>query len=127
MYCGTSVLIFDANKHHLIKMSLSSPKVPTQVKKITVKAIQKGNKKRHVESKHSERQYPCAKCDYTATWKHNLKRHVEAAHLDIQYPCDKCDYKSKWKSALKKHEDAVHLDIQFPCDKCDYKANRKAI
>ena len=81
--------------------------------------------RRHEESVHEGKRYPCDQCEYKASMASNLHKHRESIHNGKKYPCESCDYKATDPSSLSRHKKQSHSGKIYSCKSCDYQATRK--
>ena len=81
--------------------------------------------KKHLESFHEQKKWPCDQCSYKATEKGSMKVHNDSVHLKIKYYCDQCDHKAAGKGLLRQHVETKHLGIAYQCSECDFIASSK--
>ena len=48
----------------------------------------------------------CNQCEYTTNDKSNLKRHIRSKHMEKDMKCEECDFVTDRKGLLKKHVNA---------------------
>ena len=68
--------------------------------------------------------YQCSQCDSKFKFKGDRKKHLRSKHEGIRYPCHICAYQATIPQDLKKHIN-IHEGVNYPCNYCEYKANRK--
>ena len=90
----------------------------------TYQAINSGNLKVHVQTKHEGIKYPCQQCDYQATQSSSLQMHIKSKHEGVKYPCQQCDYQATHPSSLQMHIKSKHEGVKYPCQQCDYQATQ---
>ena len=54
------------------------------------------------------KQYKCQHCNYRAINSGNLKVHVQTKHEGIKYPCQQCDYQATQSCSLQRHIKLKH-------------------
>ena len=66
------------------------------------------NHKNRVHLRVEVKKYPCPMCDTTIKEKGDLRKHIEAKHTNKKLTCGICDYKSSSNENIGKHKARVH-------------------
>ena len=67
-----------------------------------------GNLRRHIQSIHEGKKYPCGSCSYQATQKGSLKVHIQSIHEGRKYHCSLCNYQASQRGSLNVHLVRIH-------------------
>ena len=60
-------------------------------------------RKRNVEHKNGNGEYPSENCDFQTTYSGSLRKHIEVIHKGVCYSFNQCDYKATQKITLRQH------------------------
>ena len=87
---------------------------------------QKGNLKRHINSKHEVINFRCERCEFTTTRKDKIREHINSKHYQKKFKCLECSTEFSRNDNLAKHKkNHVDISIRIPEQVCkDIKSSK---